>query len=89
MQGRAGRIPVSRLITKYFEYREDNGEYLVIRDDEDALTVSLSEGIDRFGETGEVYSRQHQINEGSAPPQISLGVSVREGWLNLKVDAEG
>ena len=29
MQGRAGRIPVSRLITKYFEYREDNGEYLV------------------------------------------------------------
>ena len=23
------------------------------------------------------------------PPQISLGVSVHEGWLNLKVDAEG
>ena len=81
---------VSRLITKYFEYREDDGENLVIRDDEDAVYRLLSEGLDRFRDFGEVWvSESVKSMKVLMPPKISLGVSVNEGWLNLKVDAEG
>lgn len=85
-----GEFRVSSLITKYFEYREDKNEALVIRDDEDMIYRLLSEGIDRFREIGEVWvSDRVKEMRVMTPPKVKLGISVNGGWLNLKVDAEG
>ncbi|MCB6607667.1 SNF2 helicase associated domain-containing protein [[Clostridium] symbiosum] len=85
-----GEFRISRLITKYFEFRENNGEALVIREDEDAIYRLLSEGMDRFREIGEVWVSENVRNiRVLEPPRISLGVSVNGNWLDLKVDAQG
>ena len=81
---------VSRLITKYFEYREDGTKNLIIRDDENAIYRLLEEGMEQFRAMGEVYlSESFRKLKVLPPPKISVGVSMASGWLDLKVDAEG
>ena len=46
---------ISRLITRYFSYWEDESGELVIRGDEEALYQVLSEGMTQFQEVGEVW----------------------------------
>lgn len=85
-----GEFRVSRLITKYFEYREEQGDYLVIRDDEEKMYRLLSKGIDQFLEIGEVWvSESVKAMRVIEPPNVSFGISISGGWLDLKVDAEG
>lgn len=85
-----GEFRVSRLITKYFEYKEDGTRNLAIRGDEDAIYRLLSEGIGRFQEMGEVwFSESFRALRVLPPPKVSFGVSVKSGWLELTIDSDG
>lgn len=85
-----GEFRVSRLITRYFQFREDGTKNLIIRQDEDAMYRLLREGMDRFRESGEVWlSESFRSLRVLPPPKMSLGVSVRSGWLDLTLDTGG
>lgn len=85
-----GEFRVSQAITKYFRYRETEGNDLVIRDDEEAVYRLLTEGIPEFMELGEVaVSDEMKRMRVAPPPEVSVGVSYTGNWLELKVDAEG
>ena len=81
---------ISRLITRYFSYWEDESGELVIRGDEEALYQVLSEGMPQFQEVGEVWlseSVRHLLV--LPPPEVSMGVSLGGGWLDLKIETAG
>ena len=81
---------ISRLITRYFSYWEDESGELVIRGDEEALYQVLSEGITQFQEVGEVWlSESVRHLRVLPPPEVSMGVSLGGGWLDLKIETAG
>ena len=85
-----GEFRVSQLITRYFKYRDESSEQLIIRDDDDAMYRLLSEGMAEFMQMGEVYisdtAKQIRV---LPPPEISVGVRMNGSWLELTVDADG
>lgn len=81
---------ISRLITRYFSYWEDESGELVIRWDEEALYQVLSEGMTQFQEVGEVWlSESVRHLRVLPPPEVSMGVSLGGGWLDLKIETAG
>ena len=81
---------ISRLITRYFSYWEDESGELVIRGDEEALYQVLSEGMPQFQEVGEVWlSESVRHLRVLPPPEVSMGVSRGGGWLDLKIETAG
>ena len=81
---------ISRLITRYFSYWEDESGELVIRGDEEALYQVLSEGMTQFQEVGEVWlSESVRHLRVLPPPEASMGVSLGGGWLDLKIETAG
>ncbi len=81
---------ISRLITRYFSYWEDESGELVIRGDEEALYQVLSEGMTQFQEVGEVWlSESVRHLRVLPPPGVSMGVSLGGGWLDLKIETAG
>lgn len=81
---------ISRLITRYFSYWEDESGELVIRGDEEALYQVLSEGMPQFQEVGEVWlSESVRRLRVLPPPEVSMGVSLGGGWLDLKIETAG
>ena len=81
---------ISRLITRYFSYWEDESGELVIRGDEEALYQVLSEGMTQFQEVGEVWlSESVRHLRVLPPPEVSRGVSLGGGWLDLKIETAG
>lgn len=81
---------ISRLITRYFSYWEDESGELVIRGDEEALYQILSEGMPQFQEVGEVWlSESVRHLRVLPPPEVSMGVSLGGGWLDLKIETAG
>ena len=81
---------ISRLITRYFFYWEDESGELVIRGDEEALYQVLSEGMTQFQEVGEVWlSESVRHLRVLPPPEVSMGVSLGGGWLDLKIETAG
>ena len=81
---------ISRLITRYFSYWEDESGELVIRGDEDALYQVLSEGMPQFQEVGEVWlSESVRHLRVLPPPEVSMGVSLGGGGLDLKIETAG
>lgn len=81
---------ISRLITRYFSYWEDKSGELVIRGDEEALYQVLSEGMTQFQEVGEVWlSESVRHLRVLPPPEVSMGVSLGGGWLDLKIETAG
>lgn len=81
---------ISRLITRYFSYWEDESGELVIRGDEEALYQILSEGMTQFQEVGEVWlSESVRHLRVLPPPEVSMGVSLGGGWLDLKIETAG
>lgn len=85
-----GEFRISQLILKYFEYREDETERLMIREDPDALYRLLDEGIEEFRAAGDVFfSEAFRGIRVLPPPRISVGVSMTESWLELTVDVGG
>ena len=81
---------ISRLITRYFSYWEDESGELVIRGDEEALYQVLSEGMTQFQEVGEVWlSESVRHLRVLPPPEVSMGVSLGGGWLDLKSETAG
>ena len=50
----------------------------------------LLEGIEEFRQLGEVYLSE-EVNQWKIRKAkgVQVGVSAAEGWLNLKIDAEG
>ncbi|MDD3252013.1 MAG: SNF2 helicase associated domain-containing protein [Lachnospiraceae bacterium] len=85
-----GEFRISQLITRYFKYRDETSEYLVIRDDDDALYRLLSEGMAEFMELGAVYMSDAAKAIRILPPaRVSVGVRSESSWLELTVDVEG
>lgn len=81
---------ISRLITRYFSYWEDESGELVIRGDEEALYQVLSEGMPQFQGVGEVWlSESVRHLRVLPPPEVSMGVSLGGGWLDLKIETAG
>lgn len=81
---------ISCLITRYFSYWEDESGELVIRGDEEALYQVLSEGMPQFQEVGEVWlSESVRHLRVLPPPEVSMGVSLGGGWLDLKIETAG
>lgn len=85
-----GEFRISQVITKYFKYRDEAAETLLIRDDEDAMYRLLSEGMAEFMALGEVYvSEAAKHIRLMPPPRVNVGVRTSGKWLELTVDAEG
>lgn len=81
---------ISQVITKYFQYRDGESEFLVIRGDEDALYRLLSEGMEEFMSLGQVLVTDAARKIRVLPsPQVKVGVQTSGRWLELNVDAEG
>lgn len=85
-----GEFRISQVITKYFQYRDGESEYLVIRNDEEALYRLLSEGMDEFMTLGQVLVSDAARKIRVLPsPQVKVGVQAAGRWLELSVDADG
>ena len=85
-----GEFRISRLITRYFKYKEYESEYPAIRDDEEAVYQLLSSGISEFMSLGEVYfSESFKHLKILPPPKVSIGVRSTGNWLELSVDTDG
>lgn len=82
-----GEFRVSCLITRYFSAREEGTGRLLLAAGDDALYRLLDEGMEQFGELGEIWfsDRFRGLNIRRAP-EISLGVSAADGWLKLTLD---
>ena len=91
-----GEFRISQAITKYFKYREEQSsdgestECLVIRDDDDALYLLLTEGMPEFQKLGEVYfSEAAKKIQMLPPPKVNIGIQTAGSWLELTIDADG
>ena len=85
-----GEFRISRLITRYFKYKEYESEYPAIRDDEEAVYRLLNSGISEFMSLGEVYfSESFKKLKILPPPKVSIGVRSTGNWLELSVDTDG
>lgn len=85
-----GEFRISQVITKYFSYRDEAEDQLIIRDDDDAMYRLLTEGMAEFMELGEVYvSDEAKKLRVLPPPQLKVGVRTEGSWLELTVDADG
>lgn len=81
-----GEFQISRLITRYFSYREEDTKCLIIREDEEALYRLLREGIEQFRALGEIWLSDRARALRVLPfPKLSFGVSMGTGWLDLKL----
>lgn len=85
-----GEFRISRLITRYFKYKEYESEYPAIRDDEEAVYRLLTSGMSEFMALGEVYfSESFKKIKILPPPKVSIGVRSVGNWLELDVDTDG
>ncbi|EXG87138.1 DNA/RNA helicase, superfamily II, SNF2 family [Clostridium sp. ASBs410] len=85
-----GEFRISRLITRYFKYKEYESEYPAIRDDEEAVYRLLTSGMSEFMALGEVYfSESFKKLKVLPPPKVSIGVRSVGNWLELDVDTAG
>ncbi|HJC48827.1 MAG TPA: SNF2 helicase associated domain-containing protein [Candidatus Lachnoclostridium pullistercoris] len=85
-----GEFRISQAITRYFKYRQEDGNDPVIQDDEEAVYRLLTEGIPEFQALGEVVVTEEMKKlRVVPPPAVTVGVSCAGNWLELKVDAEG
>ncbi len=83
-----GEFRISQTLTKYFPYRDQLTNDLVIKDDEAAVFKLLSEGIGELKELGEVYLADSMASLKVLPPrEVSVGIQAAGGWLTLTVDA--
>lgn len=82
-----GEFRISRLIQKYFKYKDPEGRKLVIKDDEDAVYRLLDTGLLEFRSMGQVLIpktlREWRI---LPPPKISVEAGMSSGWLELEID---
>lgn len=82
-----GEFRISRLITRYFAAREEGAGRLFLPDGEEAVYRLLDEGMEEFRSLGEIrLSESVKALTIRRPPEISMGVSVADGWLTLTVD---
>ena len=83
-----GEFRISQTITRYFKYRDEAGETLIIRDDDAAMYRLLREGMAEFMSLGEVYvSETAEKIRLLPPPKVEVGVRVSGNWLELEVSA--
>lgn len=84
-----GEFRISQLIVKYFQYREDGSENLIIRDDDDAIYHLVRDGIPEFMALGEVYISERAKNIRMLPaPKVQVGIRTAGNWLELTVDTD-
>lgn len=85
-----GEFKISRLISKYFKYKVHDTRFPAIKDDEAAIYRLLTEGMEEFMATGEVWlSEAFEKLKAIPMPKVSVGVRSDGGWLELTVDMAG
>lgn len=85
-----GEFKISRLIAKYFKYKEHATQYPAIRDDEDAVYSLLAQGMEEFMALGDVWLSESFRRLKALPmPKVTVGVKSDKGWLELTVDMDG
>jgi len=85
-----GEFRISQVITRYFTYRDEQAQKLIIRDDDDALYRLLHEGMAEFMALGQVrVSDAARRIRLLPPPKLNVGVRLDGGWLELDVEADG
>ncbi len=83
-----GEFRISQAITRYFKYRDETGETLIIRDNDEAMYRLLREGMEEFMSLGEVYiSENAEKIRLLPPPKVEVGVRLSGDWLELEVSA--
>lgn len=83
-----GEFRISQAITRYFKYRDETGETLIIRDDDEAMYRLLRDGMEEFMSLGEVYvSETAEKIRLLPPPEVEVGVRMSGDWLELEVSA--
>lgn len=82
----SGELQISGLVKEYFKKRTTEGR-LIIDEDEEALFNFLEEGLPRLQQAGQVEVSEAFCNlKILPPPKVAVGVSVHEGWLDLRID---
>lgn len=82
-----GEFRVSRLIQKYFKYKDPQGRKLVMKDDEDALYRLLDSGLEEFRSMGQVLIPESLREWRILPPKkVSVEAGMSPGWLKLEID---
>lgn len=85
-----GEFRISQVITKYFHYRDEAAQQLIIRDDDDAMYRLLKDGVAEFMELGQVFfTEASQKLQLLPPPRVNVGVRASGTWLELTVEADG
>ncbi len=85
-----GEFRISQAITRYFSYRDQQTQKLIIRDDDDALYRLLKDGMAEFMELGQVrVSDAARKIRLMPPPKLEAAVRMDGSWLELQVDTEG
>lgn len=83
-----GEFRISQVITRYFKYRDPESNDLIIRDDDDAIYLLLTKGMEELRNLGEVYLSDSWRHLNVLPsPKISIGVRGSGDWLELTIDA--
>lgn len=82
-----GEFRISRLIQKYFKYKDAQSKKLVIKDDEDGIYRLLDSGLEEFRAIGEVLIPE-SMKEWRilSSPKVSVEAGMSSGWLCLYVD---
>lgn len=82
-----GEFRISRLIQKYFKYKDSRGRKLVMKDDEAAVYRLLDSGLEEFRSMGQVLIPESLKEWRILPsPRVSAQVTMSSGWLWLSVD---
>lgn len=85
-----GEFYISQILTRYFKYKDPVTNDLMIKDDEEALFLFLSQGVEQLKALGEVrFLQEGRGLKILKPPKVSVGVQAAEHWLDLTIEAEG
>ena len=86
----AGEELAGLLVTRYFDYRSEEQDCFVQKEEEEKLFLLLKEGISQFQQAGEVFlSESFRKWKLVRPKQPAAKVSVSGGWFTLSVDLGG
>ena len=88
IRDQVGELMVGTVIKKYFTGRYADKSRFTIWDDEDVMFRLLNGGMEEFEKCGQVFLSASMRERKVLPEKrLSFGISMENGWLDLKVEA--